>query len=81
MGRKKAETARKVRVTVQLPATLASDVRDCVVALSATDKQMTISGLTEVALVAELERRQEDNEGEPFPPRSEEVKTGRPHKS
>lgn len=69
----------KVRATFHIPADLLSDLRDAVVALSGPPDRLTLASLAERALRVELERLQrERNKGRPFPPRSGELRGGRP---
>jgi post-segregation antitoxin (ccd killing protein) len=69
----------KVRATLYVPAALLEEARDAAVFLAGYPARMTLTKLTEDALRAELRRLKEAyNDGRDFPPRTEDLKGGRP---
>jgi len=71
--------AAKVRATLYLSPELINEARDAVVHLAGYPARLTLTKLAEDALRAELSRLKEQfNDGRDFPPRSEELKGGRP---
>lgn len=71
--------ARSARITVQVDADLAEQVRDAVMWLHKVDVHTTISAIAANGLRTELQRlADEHRDGAPFPPRRGEVPTGRP---
>jgi hypothetical protein len=71
--------AAKVRATLYLPQELLDEARNAVVHLAGPPERLTLTGLAERALRAELQRLKEQyNDGQEFPPRQEDLKGGRP---
>lgn len=69
----------KVRATLYVPIELLEEARDAAVFLAGYPARMTLTKLVENAFRAELRRlRQLHNGGQRFPPRSEDLKGGRP---
>ncbi|MHC4399131.1 MAG: hypothetical protein ACYTG0_05560 [Planctomycetota bacterium] len=69
----------KVRATLYLPAGLLEEARDATVYLAGYPLRMTLTKLVQSALDAELRRLKEAyNDGHDFPPRTEDLKGGRP---
>ena len=69
----------KVRATLYLPAGLLDEARDAAVFLAGYPVRLTLTRLAENALRAELHRLKDlHNKGLDFPPRSEDLKGGRP---
>ena len=69
----------KVRATLYLPGELLEEARDAAVFLAGYPVRLTLTRLAEDALRAELRRLKEaHNQGRDFPPRSEDLKGGRP---
>ena len=69
----------KVRATLYLPADLLDEARNATVFLAGYPLRLTLTGLLEQALRAELTRlKNAHNSGKEFPPRTEELKGGRP---
>ena len=69
----------KVRATLYLPADLLDEARDAAVFLAGYPVQLTLTKLAEDALRAELRRLKDaHNQGQNFPPRTEDLKGGRP---
>lgn len=69
----------KVRATLYLPGELLEEARDAAVYLAGYPVRLTLTRLAEDALRAELRRLKEAyNHGLDFPPRSENLKGGRP---
>jgi len=69
----------KVRATFHLSESLVDALRDAVVALAGPPARLTLAGLAEDALRKELEAlKKKYNGGRPFPPRSGDLKGGRP---
>ncbi len=63
------------RLTVKLPAEVIERLRNAVY----WTPEATVAGLTTSALSQYIDQMEADR-GEPFPPRKEELKTGRPFK-
>ncbi|MEN1678168.1 MAG: hypothetical protein AAGJ46_01135 [Planctomycetota bacterium] len=71
--------AKKVRATLYLPPDLLDEARDAAFHLAGPPARMTLTKLAEEAFRRELERlKQLYNDGEDFPPRTEDLKGGRP---
>jgi post-segregation antitoxin (ccd killing protein) len=69
----------KVRATLYLPADLLEEARDAAVYLAGYPVRLTLTKLAEDALRAELRRLKDaHNGGRDFPPRTEDLKGGRP---
>ncbi|HRX80243.1 MAG TPA: hypothetical protein P5307_14325 [Pirellulaceae bacterium] len=69
----------KVRATLYLPEGLLDEARNAVVHLAGNPVRLTLTKLAESALRNELqELKDRYNSGEDFPPRSEDLKGGRP---
>jgi hypothetical protein len=69
----------KVRATLYLPPDLLDEARNATVFLAGYPLRLTLTRLVEQALRSELERlKNAHNGGEDFPPRTEELKGGRP---
>ena len=69
----------KVRATLYLRADLLDEVRNATVFLAGYPLRLTLTRLVEQALRTELSRLKNTyNSGEDFPPRTEELKGGRP---
>ena len=69
----------KVRATLYLPADVLDEARDAAVFLAGYPVRLTLTKLVEAALRAELRRLKDaHNHGHDFPPRTEELKGGRP---
>jgi len=69
----------KVRATLYLPPDLLDEARNATVFLAGYPLRLTLTRLVEQALRVEIERlKQAHNRGDDFPPRSEELKGGRP---
>jgi len=74
-------TVPKVRATFHIPGELLEECRDAVVHLSGPPVRLTLAQLAEEALRRELARlKKKYNGGEDFPPRSGELRGGRPVK-
>lgn len=72
------QPARRVRVTFYLPADLLEQARDATVMLQGPPVQLTLSGLAEAGIRAELDRlAAEHNGGRPWPPRGGDLRQGR----
>ena len=72
-------TAQKVRATLYLPHDVLEEARNAAAHLAGYPARMTLTKLAEEALRAELQRLKDRyNDGRDFPPRSEELKGGRP---
>lgn len=70
---------RKVRATLYLPEDLLDEARDAVVHLGGYPARLTLTRLVENAFRAELRKlKEQHNNGRDFPPRSEDLKGGRP---
>jgi hypothetical protein len=75
----RGDSAAKVRATLYLPADLLDEARNAVVHLAGNPVRLTLTRLAEEALRAQLDYlKQQFNEGKEFPPRSEDLKGGRP---
>lgn len=69
----------KVRATLYLPHELLEEARNATVHLAGYPARMTLTKLAEIALRRELQRLKDVyNHGQPFPPRDEDLKGGRP---
>ena len=69
----------KVRATLYVPAALLEEARDAAVYLGGYPVRLTLTKLAEDALRAELRRLKDAyNDGHDFPPRTEDLKGGRP---
>jgi len=69
----------KVRATLYLPGDLLDEARNAAVFLAGYPVRLTLTKLAENALRAELRRLKDaHNNGHQFPPRSEDLKGGRP---
>ncbi|MHB8901319.1 MAG: type II toxin-antitoxin system CcdA family antitoxin [Thermoguttaceae bacterium] len=69
----------KVRATLYLRADLLDEARNATVFLAGYPLRLTLTRLVEQALRAELSRLKDSyNSGADFPPRTEELKGGRP---
>ena len=69
----------KVRATLYLPEDLLDEARNAVVHLAGNPVRLTLTKLAESALRNALQDLKDRyNDGEEFPPRSEELKGGRP---
>jgi hypothetical protein len=69
----------KVRATLYLPPDVLDEARDAAVFLAGYPVRLTLTKLVENALRAELCRLKEaHNRGHDFPPRTEDLKGGRP---
>ena len=69
----------KVRATLYLPSDVLDEARNATVHLAGNPARLTLTKLAEDALRAELKRLKDVyNEGMDFPPRSEDLKGGRP---
>jgi hypothetical protein len=70
---------RKVRATLYLPNDLLEEARDAAVFLAGHPARLTLTRLVENAFRAELQRLKDRyNGGRDFPPRTEDLKGGRP---
>lgn len=68
-----------MRATFHLPAELLDAARNAVVYLAGPPVRLTLAELAETALRRELDRlKKSHNSGKDFPPRSGELKGGRP---
>lgn len=72
---KRAHNPAKTRITVTLPGTLLDRLRNAVFWTA----DLTIAGLIEQAVTDSLDRL-EHQHGDPFPPRVEELRVGRPRR-
>ena len=69
----------KVRATLYLPADLLDEARDAAVFLAGYPVRLTLTKLAEDALRSELRRLKDaHNDGRDFPPRTEDLRGGRP---
>ena len=69
----------KVRATLYLPECLLEEARDAVVHLAGNPVRLTLTKLAEDALRSKLrELKDQHNNGEDFPRRSDDLKGGRP---
>ncbi len=80
MTKKSANSSQgKVRATLYLRPDLLDEARNATVHLAGYPLRLTLTRLVEQALCTELARlRDTHNSGEEFPPRTEELKGGRP---
>ncbi len=80
MTKKSANSSQgKVRATLYLRPDLLDEARNATVHLAGYPLRLTLTRLVEQALRAELARLKDaHNSGEEFPPRTEELKGGRP---
>ena len=71
--------AAKVRATLYLTTDVLEEARDATVHLAGNPVRLTLTKLADNALAAELKRLKDlHNDGKDFPPRSEDLKGGRP---
>jgi hypothetical protein len=78
-GERRSAGSPKVRATLYLPASLLEEARDAAVYLAGYPVRLTLTKLAEDALRAELRRlKNAHNAGQDFPPRTEDLKGGRP---
>lgn len=78
-SRPNGTTSPKVRATLYLPHDLLEEARDAAVFLGGYPARLTLTRLVENAFRAELRRLKEQyNHGRDFPPRTEDLKGGRP---
>jgi hypothetical protein len=76
---RKKDTRPKVRATLYLPAELLDEARDATVFLAGYPVRMTLTRLAEEALAEHIRRlKNAHNDGQDFPPRTENLKGGRP---
>lgn len=69
----------KIRFTAHLPGELIERCRDTVVACYQFEPTLTLAGMTERALLREIQRMEKKyNGGERFPSRGGNLRTGRP---
>ncbi len=74
-----SSASRKVRATLYLPAELLEEARDAAVFLAGYPVRLTLTRLAEDALRSELRRlKEEHHDGQDFPPRTADLKGGRP---
>jgi len=74
----KEKKKKKVRATFHLPEDLVNEARDAVVHLSGPPLRLTMAAMAENAIRRELDRlKREHNDGEPWPPRDEDLTGGR----
>ena len=72
-------SSAKVRATLYLPLDVLEEARNAAVHLAGYPVRLTLTRLAEEALRRELARLAAlHNQGEPFPPRDEDLKGGRP---
>jgi hypothetical protein len=77
--RETAGSSARVRATLYLPPELLDEARNATVFLAGYPVRLTLTRLVEQAVRAELRRLKEAyNQGQEFPPRTEELKGGRP---
>jgi hypothetical protein len=75
----KRPVVSKVRATLYLPLDVLEEARDAAVYLAGFPARLTLTGLAENALRAELQRLKDRyNGGRDFPRRDEDLKGGRP---
>jgi hypothetical protein len=78
-SRKPANGSKRTKLTVELPKELVEKLRDAAFWLSGPPHQLTLTAITEQALLHELERIQQQlNEGKEFDTRTSPLKVGRP---
>ena len=76
---KKARKPRKLRFTANLDEPVIESVRNVVAQLCGPPLYLTLSGLVQNALAAEVKRlERRHNKGKPFPQRKRPLKAGRP---
>lgn len=69
----------KVRATLYLPLDVLEEARNAAVHLAGHPVHLTLTKLAEIALRKELQRLKDlFHDGKDFPPRSEDLKGGRP---
>ena len=69
----------KIRATLYLPKDVLEEARDAAIHLAGYPARMSLTKLAETALRNELRRLKDVyNDGRDFPPRSEDLKGGRP---
>jgi hypothetical protein len=74
-----SKQSAKIRATFHISADLLDECRDTVVALSGPPERLTMAQLAEDAFRRELDRlRKKHNDSERFPPRSGDLRGGRP---
>jgi len=72
-------TRPKVRATIYLPQALLDEARDAAVHLAGYPARLTLTALAENAFRAELQRlKEQHNGGQDFPPRTGQLRGGRP---
>ncbi len=68
-----------MRATLYLPRDILEEARDATVHLAGYPVRLTLTKLVETALRRELRRlKDRHNEGQGFPPRTEDLRGGRP---
>lgn len=73
------DNSAKVRATLYLPEDVLDEARNAVVHLAGNPLRLTLTKLAESALRNQLqELKDRHNGGEDFPPRSEDLRGGRP---
>ena len=76
---RKKDTPPKVRATLYLSADLLDEARNAAVFLAGYPVRMTLTRLAEEALSEHIRRlKNAHNDGQDFPPRTENLKGGRP---
>ncbi len=76
---RKKGVSPKVRATLYLPTEVLDEARNAAVFLAGYPARMTLTRLVENAVRVELGRLKETyNDGNDFPPRTEDLKGGRP---
>ncbi len=76
---RKEDARPKVRATLYLPADLLDEARNAAVFLAGYPVRMTLTRLAEEAFTEHIRRLKDaHNEGQDFPPRTENLKGGRP---
>ena len=76
---RQADGAAKVRATLYLTTEVLEEARNATVHLAGNPVRLTLTKLADNALAAELKRLKDlHNDGKDFPPRSEDLKGGRP---
>ena len=76
---RRADGAAKVRATLYLTTDVLEEARNATVHLAGNPVRLTLTKLADNALAAELKRLKDlHNDGKDFPPRSEDLKGGRP---
>lgn len=75
----KPVSIKKEQIAIRVSEQLAEEIRDCVVFLAGPPLHLTLSKLGEDALREKIEQlKAEQNNGEAFPVRQEQLKIGRP---